>query len=165
MSKKSFREEALAASDDDFPLGAPFDFYKPRARFVEHYDFGPSMTRQEFADDCDINSIMARYETTGNLHAPFAKDGLHYADYTDVPDLMTAMNLMSVASDDFMSLPAKVRREFDNDPVAFVNFASDPSNLDQMRIWGLAPPAPQERPQAAPELNSIESSGDLVKAP
>jgi hypothetical protein len=144
MSKTRFPEIVSSGFSD----GQSFDFFKP------HEDVGlecldASMTRQEFAEDCDINSIMARYETTGVMHAPFAKEA-HYADYTNVPDLMTAMQVMRDAEQAFMLLPAAVRRQFDNDPVEFVEYASKPENLGQMRLWGMAAPAPAEPPQAAP---------------
>jgi hypothetical protein len=70
-----------------------------------------------------------------------------YYDFTEMPDtLLGYMQLMEQADNAFMTLPASVRREFDNDAAAFVDFASDPSNLEQMRDWGLAPPAPTPAP-------------------
>jgi hypothetical protein len=64
-----------------------------------------------------------------------------YVDFTEMPtNLMDYMAFMDGAEKAFMSLPAVVRKEFDNSAVAFVDFASDPKNLDQMRGWGLAPP-------------------------
>lgn len=119
------------------------DFYKPHDS-VELSDWGPSLTRQEFAEECDINVIMSRYEN-GSL-APFnAPREPMYLDLTVMPrDLMSALDVMTQAENAFMSLPALVRREFENDPVQFVAFASDPDNLSQMQTWGLAPPAPVE---------------------
>lgn len=118
-------------------------------RSTDMGEFEPSMTRQEFSEECDINVIMAQYDKTGII-THVADREPRYVDYAAAPDFMTAMNMMNEARDAFMSLPAKVRREFDNDPQAFVEFAQDSKNLDQMRIWGLAPPAP-EPPPAAPE--------------
>lgn len=100
-----------------------------------------SMTRQEFAAECDINTLMAKYERVGGAFpAPDAVP--RYLDLSGTPDFQTAMNLMIEADRAFMTLPAKVRREFDNDPAEFVRFAEDSANLDRMREWGLAPPAP-----------------------
>lgn len=115
---------------------------------------GPSLTRQEFAEECDINSLMARYEGhviggPGNLAPPVPM----YVDWTQQPrSLLDYMTFMDEAEAGFMSLPAAVRKEFDNDAKMFVDFASDPENLPQMQDWGLAPkPAPKqpEAPQAA----------------
>lgn len=108
----------------------------------------PSLTRQEFAEDCDINTLMDRYETTGVI-THFNNGVPQYLDLTDVPDLRMSLDILAEANAAFMRLPAKVRAEFDNDPTAFVDFASDPKNIDKMREYGLAPmpeapPAPQK---------------------
>lgn len=121
-----------------------YDFYKTNGHPKPvHMPGGPSLTRQEFADECDINILMKRYEAhaiggPGNL-GPLVPQ---YVDLSQAPqDLLGYMALMASAESAFMSLPAQVRKEFDNDPVTFVDFASDPENLPQMRSWGLAPPA------------------------
>lgn len=113
----------------------------------------PSLTRQEFAEECDINVLMEKYEKQGiishiNPRSP------QYLDVTAVPDLQTAHQIIQDATREFMALPASTRREFDHDPMKFVMFAEDPANIDKMREWGLAPPkaeppAPATPPQAA----------------
>lgn len=109
----------------------------------------PSLTRQEFSDECDINVIMAQYERTGVISHVSKREPL-FLDMTGVPDFRTAMDMMVDAERAFMSLPAKVRKDFDNDARNFVDFAVNPENLDKMREYGLAPPAPEEPPQAVP---------------
>lgn len=105
--------------------------------------FLPSLTRQEFAEECDINTIMARYEAGGAVsHVNKAQP--MYMDMTAIPDLREALDIMRDATISFNSLPAKVRREFDNDPQKFVDYAQNPENLARMREWGLAAPAPVE---------------------
>lgn len=126
------------------------DFYKRNGSVTVFNTEGPSLTRQEFAEECDINTLMARYEGhviggPGNMSAQQPM----YADFTQVPtNLLEYMLFMDEAERSFMSLPAQVRREFDNSPHMFVDFASDPENLGQMRTWGLAPPAPPEPAEA-----------------
>jgi len=117
------------------------NFYVPH-RNVSQPPGGPSLTRQEYKEECDINEIMARFETTGVL--PAGGESFYY-DFTTLPEtMMDSMLLMGQATEAFMSLPASVRREFDNDAAQFVDFASDPENLPQMRTWGLAPELPKE---------------------
>lgn len=117
-----------------------------RANPALYVDFSDtvSLTRQEFADECDINNLMAQYEKTGILPSAVNNNVPQYLDVTGVPDLQTALQLLSESTAAFMALPATVRREFDNDAVKFVQFAQDPENLPQMRTWGLAPEAPVE---------------------
>lgn len=107
--------------------------------------FDKSVTRQEFAEECDINTIMARYEQSGAFsHVNLAMP--RYMDVTELPNLQGSLDVFRQASEAFYSLPAKVRKEFDNDPVAFVEYAQNAENLDKMREWGLAPPAPVPAP-------------------
>lgn len=98
-----------------------------------------SLTRQEFADECDINNIMAKYKTTGVLQHINATAPVYY-DFSETPDLASALAMLREADEAFMRLPATARREFDNDPTKFVMFAEDPDNLPKMREWGLAEP-------------------------
>ncbi|QCQ84850.1 internal scaffolding protein [Blackfly microvirus SF02] len=111
----------------------------------------PSLTRQEFADECDINKLMAQYEKTGILPANNPMPP-RYLDVSDVPDLPQALNLLNEATTAFMSLPATVRRDFDNDPVKFIQFAENSENLPKLREWKLAPEAPQEPPPQKVEI-------------
>lgn len=118
-----------------------------------HFGDEPSRTRQEFVDECDVNLIMARYEKGGIL--PYHGEEPQYLDLADAPkDLMSAMDTIINAEIAFMTLPAIVRKEFDNDPMRFVEFAHKPENLDKMREWRLAPPAPPKEP---PALGSAEN--------
>lgn len=104
------------------------------------YPGGPSMTRQEFADECDVNTIMAKYDAYLSDPARSIREPVYY-DFTAMPDsLMGAMEVLHRGEAAFYSLPATVRKEFENNPAMFVDFASDPENLPQMRTWGLAPP-------------------------
>lgn len=133
----------------------------------------PSLTRQEFADECDINVIMARYEKTGVVSHVTQRVPM-YIDWTEQPtNLMDALDIMYKADEAFMSLPATVRREFDNDPLKFVDFASNPDNLDKLREYGLAPPAvveealvePSATPAATPPAKPPKEAPKADTAP
>ncbi|QCQ84839.1 internal scaffolding protein [Blackfly microvirus SF02] len=129
---------------------------------------GPSLTRQEFADECDINSLMKRYEghVTGGPGNMGPLEPM-YLDFVNLPqDLMGYLQFMDDAERSFMSLPAIVRKEFDNSAHEFVAYASDPGNLDQMRSWGLAPPAkPLEPVQEKASPASSPEPAAPAKAP
>lgn len=98
------------------------------------------MTRQEFRDECDINFLMAGFEA-GKLNW-FDPRPQEYLDVSDVPDLPQALSYLEKAQAAFMSLPANVRRQFDQDPLLFVEFAQQPANQAKMAEWGLAKPPP-----------------------
>jgi len=153
----------VTGEDISFVGQAVSDFFK-RNDWVEEYEFGPSLTRQDMAEECDINTIMAKYAVTGVLPGDPSK--AQYVDFSTVPDnLLDAMQQLQRADAEFMRLPAHIRKEFDNDPIAFVEFAADPDNLDQLREWDLAPKKAPEAPQAPPEVQPADKAGDVSKAP
>lgn len=130
--------------------------------YVEHDTLETSIdcssdgrTRQEFAAECDINVLLDRYEKTGVL-THYSRVEPVYMDLSNgVPDLATALAYLEHAQESFMQLNASARREFDNDPVKFVDFASRPENIERMREWGLAPPLPVEpRPVQVEVINA-----------
>lgn len=133
-----------------FPQAAN-DFVKSNGVDASFRTVGPSLTRQEFVEECDINTLMSKYDKhagTGPGMLSHQDPSMFYADFTQLPDsLLEYHNYMDRAHSSFMTLPAAVRREFENDATMFVEFASDPENLSQMRTWGLAPP---EKVEAAP---------------
>lgn len=147
-------------SKPTFP-NATHDFHKSNGGEFGTVNREPSLTRAEFAEECDINQLMKRYDGhvtggPGNL-APAVPI---YLDWTEMPqDLMGYLNFIQAAEQSFMALPAVVRKEFDNSAIDFVAFASDPENLGQMREWGLAPPA------KAPDAPAAAPSAALAPAP
>lgn len=120
-------------------------------------------TRQEFADDCDINVLLARYEKSG-VFTHFNANEADYLDVSNVPDLQQSLTYLKDAQRAFMSLPAAARREFDNDPVKFVEYAQNPENIDRMREWGLAAPAPVEPAPTKVEIVNPPAEKPLVTA-
>lgn len=133
------------------------DFYVEHAP-VDLVCADDGLTRQEFKDECDINVLLAQYERTGVLPANDRLGQGQYLDLTDVPDLQKAFQIIGQAEAAFMTLPASVRKEFDNDAMKFVAFAEDPGNIEKMRDWGLAPRPPE--PPANPESQNpvVEAS-------
>lgn len=102
-----------------------------------------SLTHQEFREESDINTIIDRFGIGENPIE--AQKWVSNTDIADAPDnYMDVMNQLNAARDQFMSLPAKMRSQFDNDPAKFVDFVSDPSNGDEMLRLGLA--VPRETP-------------------
>jgi len=95
----------------------------------------PSRTQQSFRDECDINTILERFNVTGQL--PVGSVQPQYGDFSGVTDYQSALNAVMAAQDSFLQLPAKVRAKFDNDPALFVEFASDEANRDEMKALGL----------------------------
>jgi len=95
----------------------------------------PSLTKQSFRDECDINNILRKFNVTGEL--PVGSVQPQYGDFSGITDYQSALNAVMAAQDSFLALPAKVRSRFDNDPAYFIEFASDEANKDEMKALGL----------------------------
>lgn len=110
----------------------------------------PSMTQQNFKDECDINNIMARYETTGLIEFRNDVESGRYLDLASAVDFHTAQNLVIAAQDAFMSIPPDIRAKFDNDAAKFLAFVEDPKNAQALVDLGLATSLAATAAQAAP---------------
>lgn len=97
----------------------------------------PSMTKQSFKNECDINQIMKKWQTTGAI-THFKEKGGIYDDFTNIVDYQSALNAVMNADDSFMALPSSIRTRFQNDPQKFLEFATDPSNQEEIYALGLA---------------------------
>jgi len=105
-------------------------------------------TKQSFADECDINTIMSRYQSTGEL--PNLADNPQYFDATGM-DFQDMQNKVVEAQSLFDALPSSIRNRFANNPAEFLSFVSDPSNKSELGKMGLlkasqtleAPPSPE----------------------
>lgn len=115
----------------------------------------PSMTRQEFARECDLNCILEDYRITGQL--PTTSRVPSYGDFTDVQDFETSLQRVNQAKDDFNALPANMRARFGNDPVAYYSFVLDPKNVEECVRLGLATPH-QKKEDAISILRDIRAS-------
>lgn len=106
----------------------------------------PSMTDQQFKDDCDVNFIVDKFTKTGNL-THLAKFQGMYADVSEIPDLAQAMQIVSTAQTAFDTLPAELRSRFGNSPVNMVEFLNDINNKDEAIKLGLIPQPQNEQQQ------------------
>lgn len=117
----------------------------------------PSLTKQSFVPECDINNILRSYRATGQINhiRANAAQGV-YEDLPDPQDFQTSLNIIMEANDSFASLPSAIRRRFGNDPAEFLAFVTNPANQDEIIAMGLAvdtrpPPPPEEPPKTPPE--------------
>lgn len=100
----------------------------------------PSLTKQAFAEEADINTIVRRFGLTGEL-----PDGLQVpesGDFVNALNYHESMNVIRKAEESFMELPAEVRARFRNDPGEFMDFVHKKENLEEARKLGIAMPAP-----------------------
>ena len=80
---------------------------------------GESMTRQEFLEESDINTIIAMFGIGENPVTP--QKWVNNVDIVDATnDFQSAMNQLVQAANQFNSLPASLRGRFLNDPAKFL---------------------------------------------
>lgn len=120
----------------------------------------PSLTEQHFKDECDINFIVNRFQETGVM--PEGNRQPLFGDFASFPqDLSSSMALYDEAQERFMSLDAKVRKEFDNDPLKLLAFVSDEKNRTRAEELGLiekvAPVSSQETPVEPPSDKATDN--------
>lgn len=101
---------------------------------------GEDRAQQQFKDECDINTIVARFGLTGRM--PEGIPG-SYGDFTEVVDFQTAMLAVREADEAFMSLPSDVRKRFHNNPQEmFVFLGKDENRAEAERMGLVAVPQP-----------------------
>lgn len=110
-----------------------------------------SRTQGEFAEECDINRIMARYTRTGVL--PSTRSGGTYGDFTGVTDFLDAQNRVLNAQREFDALPSNIRERFRNSPAVLIEFLQDESNRPEAEKLGLVNKKPAPAPAEVPAAN------------
>lgn len=119
------------------------------------------MAKQSFKEECNINTIMAKYKSTGLITHVKDVQGA-YGDFTSVQDYQLSLNQVIEAQAAFDLLPAAVRKRFGNQPTQLMAFLDDPANRDEAVKLGLVEPAPlppqPEAPQGRPEASEKPTS-------
>lgn len=146
-------------------IRGPFNYDRKEVRMRTALTCGKEGgAKQEFKEECDINTILRRFNVTGQL--PSGVRVPSYGDFEYADDFHSAVNAVALAHESFDAMPADVRRRFKNDPGEFVDFCSKSENLEEMRKLGLAVPLPPEPAKpAAGEAATVSSSpeGSAIK--
>jgi len=105
-----------------------------------------SLAQQHFKEECDINTILEKFNITGVLPRPISP---RYGDFTGISDYHTAMNRVIAAQDEFEALPAQIRARFGNDPAQLIEFLENSDNRPEAEELGLVEKAAAEVVEAA----------------
>lgn len=100
------------------------------------YEPGEGAAEQCHKQECDINTIVNKYQKTGVIQ----HQSKHEARYDDMTgeDFHTAMNIVTAAQAMFDELPSHVRKRVDNDPGKFFDYVQNPANQQELIDIGLA---------------------------
>lgn len=98
----------------------------------------PGLTLQAPADEQDLNIIMARFGVTDGSKLPYWQDqNAIYGDFSEMPsDPVEAAEILRLGEVAFMTLPAKIRRNFDSG-AHLHNWLTDPKNTAEAIQLGL----------------------------
>lgn len=115
---------------------------------------GPSMTKQSFKEETDINYIVRKYQKTGMLS--FVSDIAPQFMEVDSLEYQDALNLVIQAQNAFDQMPSNLRKRFENDPAKFLQFTEDQNNLEEMYDLGLAtrPVLEEAKPDNTPPVET-----------
>lgn len=120
----------------------------------------PSMTKQEFRDECDINNVIKSFSQSGMFkHVSARAAEGQYLDLPDQVDYQESLDRIRDAQATFMTLPSALRRRFGDDPAEFLAFVHDPQNTEELRTLGLANPLPTPTPPVEVKIVSPEPVG------
>lgn len=114
-------------------------------------------TKQSFADEVNINSMVERYQRTGMLDHVEKNPGV-FADVSKIGDYRQLVSTITDAKDTFMKLSPVIRKRFQNDPGELIDFMSDPGNRDEAIKLGLVS-------KAAPVPKLVKASEEPVVEP
>jgi len=124
----------------------------------------PTRAQQQFREECNINSIMKRYQKTGVIDHINKYEG-QYGEISPM-SFHEAQNTIATANSMFEELPSSARKQFKNDPAIFLEYVQDPANADSLRDMGLAertlPVQPDEsdEPKKKPATAAKEEKTD-----
>lgn len=132
-------------------------YKQDRSKLKMIKDYGVSLTKQSDAKDADINNIMKKYVKTGILPQMISADP-KYGDFSEAGDYLESIQLVMHAEEQFLALPAHVRKKFDNNPASFLEFVHNPENEAEMIDLGL-----KEKP--AGEAQASQGKGEPSSEP
>ncbi|AXH76686.1 MAG: internal scaffolding protein [Microviridae sp.] len=124
-------------------------------------------TKQEFKEECDINTIMKRYELTGEL-PNISEVAPQYLDVSAGVDFQQSMEFVAGANSLFGEMPSAIRNKFNNDPREFVEFCSLEKNrpeLAEMGLLNVKPPQPIPTPTPLPKTQPDAIASESVSPP
>jgi len=131
---------------------------KVRSQFSERVPVrlkcGPSLTQQHFAEEVNINNIVAKYRNGGGMPMATNKQEFGYATSQSFTE---AMFLVAKATEEFGKLPSEVRNHFDNSPAKYLDrggeYEADTKQEDRRKPVSApseASPVPAEPEKAPP---------------
>ena len=95
-------------------------WHRQRPRVQISFDQEKGLTKQAFADETNVNAIMAKYQATGQFTHVNRHPGI-YGDFTKVNSLQEALEQIDEARTIFEAMPSETRQAFNHDLSKFID--------------------------------------------
>ena len=126
--------------------------FTPRVSVSIDFKESKNLTRSEQAPATDINNIVNKFYKTGVIDY-VSNNEPQFGDFTNI-NFEEIQNKVAQGNQLFESLPAHVRKEFNNNPAEFIEFIQVKGNIEDMRdgeIDGV-----EKTPKSPPETQPVE---------
>jgi len=127
----------------------PASLYNHTPLYTKENPQGELITKQSDAEACDINNIIYQFTKTGQIN----HINEQAASYTDLPnqlDYQESLNILQQAQEAFETLPALMRKKYDNDPALFLEALQNPDEREYLTEMGVFQRPPSPPPEASP---------------
>lgn len=115
----------------------------------------PTLAKQSFKDESDINNIMARYVRNGQI--PTVNPNKPTYGFAPEYDFKEAMDLVNNMTSNFDEMPEQIKAQFGYSPAKFLEFVENPENASKMADMGLL----RETTNAPSELLKNAANGKI----
>lgn len=96
---------------------------------------GDGLTEQAHKNQTDMNYILREYQKTGLIR--HAKENQGRYDDVSPTTFHDAMVIVADSKSMFNELPSNIRKEFGNNPEAFLSFVQNPASKERMQQLGI----------------------------
>lgn len=96
----------------------------------------PSRTKQSDMEAVDLNVQLAKFRKTGVM-GNLRSDEPLAGDFSDIENIIDVQNRLIDLQEQFDALPAKLRSQFDHDPMQLIEWLQDENNREEAVRYGL----------------------------
>jgi len=109
----------------------------------------PSLTQQDFLAESDVNNVILRFATTGELPPRLNARVGEFLDVSEVGDLHQALEQAREGNEFFNSLPEEVRAAVDYDPMRLLDAMDEHARLRASTEPDATTPTPAPAPRVS----------------
>lgn len=112
----------------------------------------PSLTQQDFTEECDINNVILRFAGTGELPPRHNGREPEFIDVSEFGDLHETLSRARAGREAFDALPAEVRASVGNDPERLLQALDEHARFRASTEEDVTKPSAAKPPAATPPV-------------